>query len=760
MPQVAAWAASAIMSAIQLPAAVAVYAPEIYAVIETASLVAVNVAVSAVATALLAPDAAAAAGRATDWSADPNAPIPFVMGRRALGGQIVYRDTFGPDNRYQGVVTVYSGAGPVNSMGALILDGVAQTFTGETMDSTPINKLFRKTRLGAQPDTVLTTPSVPGSYTLSTWTANHKLSGKACSMIVLFQDGELRRWPTGEPAALQEVEGILLWDPRLDSTWPGGSGACRLATRSTWVYSTNPILHALNWSLGLKENSKLVGGIGSSVDGIDVASFISAANVADANGWTVSAVAYSLEDKYQVLQGLLQAGGALAARNAGKISVVSRAAAPSSIVTISAADTAGPCEFQVGAPREGRVNTITPRCVQEDQAWQLVDLDPQTSATYVTEDGGERQRGVTYPYVSDKDQAAQLARYDIADSRESITGTIPLKPYLRDLEPGDCFTITEDGFAMSGQKCMVLSRTYDPASDVVQVTFRSETNAKHAWALSGTGSAPATPTLLGTDPTVVPTPSSSDWTLAAGAAGVPSVTLTGAVPSTINVARVVVEYRLNGGTDWTVWTEGSSDTVAAEVQGLTANTAYQVAVSYRTVNGTLGSRLTLGPVTTAYVDGQGVEVDTIDTPQLNTGAASAVSVGTAAGPVDSVNKNSGSPRYETLISHSFTVDEGEALLFRFSAKVDFGSNNGLYWWGKLSDASPSWDGSYNMTNADGDARFQHDSSTFDCPVLTFVVRNVTPGSYTIDWFINEAGSIGHTHTDAVIEVIELKKAGG
>ena len=760
MPQVAAWAATAIMNAIQLPAAVAVYAPEIYAVIEAASLVAVNVAVSVAATALLAPDAAAADGRATDWSADPNAPIPFVMGRRALGGQIVYRDTFGPDNRYQGIITVYSGAGPVNAMGDLLLDGEAQTFTGETMDSTPVNKLFRKTRLGAQPDTVLTTPSVPGSYTLTTWTSAHKLSGKACSMIVLFQDGELRRWPTGEPAALQVVEGILLWDPRLDSTWPGGSGSCRLATRSTWVYSTNPILHALNWSLGLKENSKLVGGIGSSVDGIDVASFIAAANIADTNGWTVSAVAYSLEDKYQVLQGLLQAGGAIPARNAGKISCVSRAAAPSSIVTISAADTAGPCEFQVGAPREGRVNTITPRCVQEDHAWELIDLDPQTSSTYVTEDGGERSRGVTYPYVSDKDQAAQLARYDIADSRESITGTIPLKPYLRDLDPGDCFTITEDGFAMSGQKCMVLSRSYDPATDVVQVTFRSETDAKHAWALSGTGSAPATPSLSGTDPSIVPTPSGSDWTLAAGAAGVPSVTLTGAVPSTINVARVVVEYRLNGGTDWTVWTEGSSDTVAAEVQGLTANTAYQVAVSYRTVNGTLGDRLVLGPVTTAYVDGQGVEDDTIDTGQLMVGSASAVSVGTAAGPVNSPNKNSGTPNYETLISHSFTVTEGEALLFRFSAKVDFASNNGLYWWAKLSDAAPTWSGTYDMTNADGDARFQHDSSTFDCPVLTFVIRNVPAGSYTIDWFINEAGSIGHIHTDAVVEVVELKKAGG
>ncbi len=235
MPQVIAWAATAVVSAIGVTGTAA-----------TVASLALQAAAYAGVAALSAPKVAAAEGRPTEWSADPDAPIPFVFGLRGVAGQIVHRDTFGPDNRYQGIVTVYSGGGPINAFGSFYVDGTAKTFTGETMDGAPTAALYLQRKTGTQPDTALTSPTLPGSYTLSGWTSAHKLSGKACSMITLFQDGNFKRWPTGEPKVLQEIQGLRAWDPRLDSTYPGGSGSCRLATPSTWVYSTNPIIHALN----------------------------------------------------------------------------------------------------------------------------------------------------------------------------------------------------------------------------------------------------------------------------------------------------------------------------------------------------------------------------------------------------------------------------------------------------------------------------------------------------------------------------------
>jgi hypothetical protein len=590
--------------------------------------VATQAVISAVTQAITKPDVAAAEGRPTEWAADPNAAIPFVMGRRGVSGVIVHRDTYGANNRYLANVTVYSGGGPINAYGDFLVDGAAVTFTGEAMNGSPAGRLYRQTKTGAQPDTALTSPTVSPSASLSDWGSSHKLSGYACSMITLQQDGDFKYWPAGIPRTLQELQGILAWDPRLDSTWPGGSGSCRLATPSTWVYSTNGAIHALKWALGIKHNGVMVGGIGAAVDGIDVTSFINAANVADTNSWTVSAVAYSDapsgDDKYQVFEALLQSAGAVPARKAGKISCVSRGANPSSVVTITAADTAGPFEFRAGAPREGRINTIIPRCVQEAHEWEMVDLEPVISSTYVTEDGGAtRSRGVTYPYVASANQAAQLAAYDIADSREGITGTITLKPYFRDLEPGDAFTINEDGFALSSQKCLVLSRSYDPSADVVTVTFRSETAAKHAWALGKSGVAPSSPTLGTVDPATVPTPDVADWSIAAGTGATPSISLSGAVPTSVTVSKVVVDYRVNATTDWYSFGEFGAETIELELAGLTASTAYQVGVSYRNTFGALGSRLTLGPATTpaATITGQG-DLAVLD--QVNLGGSGQV----------------------------------------------------------------------------------------------------------------------------------------
>lgn len=625
MPQVAAWIATAIIGATGATGAAA-------AAITIGVSVAVTAGTTAAITALATPQTRAAEGRATEWIGDPDAPYPFVSGRRGTAGMIRARDTSGPNNRYQHIVTVYSAGGPISAFGDFLLDSSVKTFTGDLMDGAPVNRLWRQTKLGAQPDTVLTTPSVSPSPTWTGWTSAHKLSGKACSMITLRQDGDLKYWPSGEPKTLQVINGMLAWDPRLDGTWPGGSGSCRLATPSTWVYSTNPIIHALKWALGIKHNGVMVGGIGASVDGIDVTSFIAAANICDTNSWTVSAVAYSDapggDDKMAVLETYLRAGGCIPASKQGKISLVSRAANPSSVQTITAVDIAGPFSYVPGAERNRRINTAIPRCVQEAHDWEIVDLEPVVGSTYVTEDGATRSSGVTYAYVSDADQAAQLAAYDIADSREWEPFTIPLKPYMRNLEPGNAFVIDDAAnLGITSQKFLVLSRSYDPATDRVDVRVTTETAAKHAFALGETGTAPASPTLAGTDPLAVPTPSGSDWTLAAGAGTVPSFTITGAVPPSVTVGKIVVEHKSNAGSDWKPIGEFSPDTTKIEEFGITADTSWIARMKYRSALGVLGDTwfTFASPITSgaATISGQGdlAVLDQVDTPEIINNAA-------------------------------------------------------------------------------------------------------------------------------------------
>lgn len=81
-----------------------------------------------------------------------------------------------------------------------------------------------------------------------------------------------------------EGNGIAVYDPRQDSTVPGGSGAHRADNQATWTWGTharNPALQALTYMLGWKINGLLAVGKGIPARRFDMESFITAANICD-----------------------------------------------------------------------------------------------------------------------------------------------------------------------------------------------------------------------------------------------------------------------------------------------------------------------------------------------------------------------------------------------------------------------------------------------------------------------------------------------
>ncbi|WP_312126353.1 hypothetical protein, partial [Brevundimonas sp.] len=458
----------------------------------------------------------AGSGSADEWTSNPDQPTPFAFGRVGCSGKIVHRDEYGPDNRLQGIVSVYSGAGPIKAFVGYKVDGVSVTFAsnGGTANGKYNRQMWRSWRLGAQPDTALSLPTgLDGGAVMPAWGAAYKLSGKACELLTVQQDSKFSVYPTGLPTPQATIEGIFGYDPRYDSTYPGGFGDCRLGVRSTYRWINNPIIGGLNWALGMVENGKVVGGIGASPQGIDIPAFVEAANVADANAWTVTAWPDTSEDVSEVLKQFLQAGGASYARHAGKISCVSRGAAKPSIVTVTGRDTCGPIELDTGSSLFNRINTITPSFMSEAHGWKHVPADPVTFESLRTEDGGKRGDQITYRFVGKAQQAAQLAAYDILDAREPFSGTVPFKPHLRRLKRGDCFVLSEPGFLLDGVKCMVLGRTYNAQTGEVRVAFRSETDGKHPLALGKSTTMPDYPVLAPADPTLVSPPLPNDWTI-------------------------------------------------------------------------------------------------------------------------------------------------------------------------------------------------------------------------------------------------------
>lgn len=455
-------------------------------------------------------------GTPDEWNSNPDQPTPFAFGRVGCSGKIVHRDEYGKDNKLQGIVSVYSGAGPIKSFVSYKVNDLPVSFTsnGGTAIGKYNRQMWRSWRLGEQPDTALSLPTgLDEGAVMPAWGPAYKLSGKACELLTVQQDSKFSVYPMGLPTPQAVIEGVYGYDPRYDSTYPGGFGDCRLGVRSTYRWINNPIIAGLNWALGMVENGHVVGGIGASPQGIDMPAFVDAANVSDANGWTVSAWPDTSEDVSQVLKQFLQAGGASYARHAGKISCVSRGAAKPSIVTVTGRDTCGPIELDTGASLYNRINTITPSFMSEAHGWKHVPADPVTFEALRTEDGGKRGDQITYRFADNVRQAGQLAAYDILDAREPFSGTVPFKPHLRRLKRGDCFVLDEPGFLLDGVKCIVLGRSYNAQIGEVRVSFRSETDGKHPLALGKTTTMPEYPVLTPADPTLVSPPLPEDWVL-------------------------------------------------------------------------------------------------------------------------------------------------------------------------------------------------------------------------------------------------------
>ena len=541
-----------------------------------------------------------AGGSQTKWKADPYAGIPYVMGRTLVSGDIRARRGSGGGNQYQHFVTVLS-LGPIESIDTTFANKTTLNFPGG-VNGTPsgfyYQRIWQTSQLGLTPEPLALQPLIgvfPG------WTPAHKLSGYAATLVTMGYDAKGKNTLTTEPAMSWIVRGVFVYDPRLDSTYPGGAGPCRAGIEDTYVPSEDPHLHGLTWAIGRFHNGRRVAGIGAPIAQIDVASFVEGANLNDARGWKVGGQITTRPDTpWNNLKSILQAGGATPVFSGGIISCINRAPRVS-LATITRDDIVGECSFSGTQPRRTRINGMVPSYRSEAHDWQMIPAKGVLVPVWAAQDGGERTKEMSFPLVQDVDQVTQLATYEIADSREAGPGTIPLKPWWLNYRLGDCVTFSpEDGWTV---KVMIMGRDLDAQTGTVTYTVKTETDDKHAFALGKTGVAPATAGIV--YDTSVPAPAADDWalsglTLSANAGSIPALVITGAVGNPSAEAVLFEQRPFEGGQDpeasWSSASIEPADVTRKEFGTVTPGTQYEVAVRYR-VRGIVGDRRILGPVT-------------------------------------------------------------------------------------------------------------------------------------------------------------------
>lgn len=431
---------------------------------------------------------------------DVEPPRPYIVGQVMTGGVLRYDNAYGGTvnrvpNPYRWQVRVLSGVGPV------------QGIAGEYFDFQPLGGFYTGyfatvQQLGQRPESAALVPpygAAPG------WTSASKLSGCAAVGLNFLFDRDGERFASGLPVYTALVDGEKVYDPRQDSTYPGGAGPCRLGVESTYVYNRNPACHAATYAYGRFEGTKRLFGLGLSGDAIDWPAVVDWANDCDTNGWTANLILFEggtganlREQRVRNLDDLCAAGGARWFQAGAQLSFDWHRPRVS-LATLTDEDIleAGGGTDAVQTVRD-RMNGVRPQYVSPDHNWQQITADEIIGTTYRTEDGGKALTQV-YPLngVTNTVQAGELAAYAMADSRELGPMDLAAKAAWRFYRPGDCITIDSSLIAYAGQ-AVINQRGLDPESLAVSLSLKSETPAKHDFALGRTATPPPTPVLAQT----------------------------------------------------------------------------------------------------------------------------------------------------------------------------------------------------------------------------------------------------------------------
>jgi hypothetical protein len=124
------------------------------------------------------------------------------------------------------------------------------------------------------------------------WNSTTRLTGCTTAKLRFDRQGTKKAnspFSGGIPNQMVIIgRGMPVYDPRRDSTVPGGSGAHRVNNQATWQFvdgstdlGNNPALQALAYLLGWRVNGVVSCGLGLPVDRLDLAAFAASANACD-----------------------------------------------------------------------------------------------------------------------------------------------------------------------------------------------------------------------------------------------------------------------------------------------------------------------------------------------------------------------------------------------------------------------------------------------------------------------------------------------
>lgn len=438
-------------------------------------------------------------------SLDPSTPRKVVFGTTAMPLDLRYHESSGTDQEYVDYIIAVA-AHKVTSITEIwfeekqawtLAGGVTGTYSGY---------LNVAVRTEGTADNYI---SINGG---TKWGSSRRLTGCAYVHLRVKRTGNDKKAESplvsGLPSRVTIIgDGALLYDPRKDSTVPGGSGSHRATDQSTWGAYTNaddtdnPALQLLWWLLGWEINSKLSVGCGVPYGRIDMESFITAANVCDesitlATGGTqkryrTSGTASDSDDRMEIINNLLASMNGTLRDNGGKLTVTAmKNDLADYVLTFNEGDMIGGFDWQQTRGLTENYNIARGRYVDPsaNSLYQMVDY-PEVG--FASPDGIERVMSLDLPYVEDGRRAQRIAKQVLQRNqyRGMFSATFNVKAL--GCQVGDVVRLSLEALGWSNKLFRVVSQEIR-FDGQVPMALVEENAAIYAW--DADDSAPITPT--------------------------------------------------------------------------------------------------------------------------------------------------------------------------------------------------------------------------------------------------------------------------
>lgn len=438
-------------------------------------------------------------------SLDPSTPRKVVFGTTAMPLDLRYHESSGTNQEYVDYIVAVASHKIASVTEIWFEEKQAWTLSGG-VTSTYSGYLTVEVRTEGTDANYI---SINGG---SKWGSSRRLTGCAYIYLRIKRTGNTKKAESplvgGLPSRVTVIgEGAPLYDPRKDSTVPGGSGSHRATNQSTWGAYTdaddcdNPVLQLLWWLIGWEINNKLSVGCGVPYTRIDMESFITAANICDetvtlATGGTqkryrTSGTASDSDDRMDIINNLLASMNGTLRDNAGKLSVtVMINDLADYVLDFDENDMLGEFDWQQTRGLTENYNIARGRFVDPsaNSLYQMVDY-PEVGFT--SPDGIERVMSLDLSYVEDGRRAQRIAKQILQRNQYRGMFSTTFNTKALGCQVGDVVRLSLEALGWSNKLFRVVSQEIR-FDGQVPLALIEENPAIYAW--DRDDSAPVTPT--------------------------------------------------------------------------------------------------------------------------------------------------------------------------------------------------------------------------------------------------------------------------